>query len=249
MKQDRRPTVNVPVIRTAGVTGMLISFDAKLSESANRAALAFRAAVAAQAWDGVEEVSSSLVSVCLRFDPLHLDHADLQARLQRLLGSQNWFQADLPTGRRLWRIPTVFGTDLAPQLGEAAEVAGLSEAEAISSLTQAPVRVQTIGFAPGQPYLGELPEVWDIPRQAELTKRIPEGALAVAIRQLVLFSASTPTGWRHVGQTAIKLFQPHAEDPFVLRAGDEVQFHAVSAEALTNMRHDPMGGATKEALT
>lgn len=248
MKQDRILTVQYPVIRTAGVTGMLISFDNKLSESANRAALAFRAAVVAEAWDGIEEVSTSLVSVSIRFDPLHLAHVMLQARLQRLLDSQNWFLADMPTGRRLWRIPTVFGTDLAPQLGEAAEVAGISEAEAITSLQQSRVRVQTIGFAPGQPYLGELPEVWDIPRQAELTKRIPEGALAVAIRQLVLFSASTPTGWRHVGQTAIKLFQPQAQDPFVLRAGDEILFHAVTPEELKNLRHDPMGGATQEAI-
>lgn len=239
----------LPRIQTAGVDGFLVSFGTALSEEANRAALSFRGALERSGWNGVEETSSTLVSTYLRFDPLHLPHADLHSKLADLLQSQDWFKAELPTGRRSWRIPTVFGTELAPQLGQAAAAAGLSEAEAITSLSQARVRVQTIGFAPGQPYLGELPEAWDIPRQSQLTERVPEGALAVAIRQLVLFSVAAPTGWQHIGQTAIRLFQPHAKDPFLLRPGDEVQFIPTHAEKLDNMRHDPRGGAQCEVIS
>ncbi len=239
----------MPQIVTAGVTGMLVRFADRLSEPANRAALAFRAAVDAQGWDGVEETSSSLVSAFLRFDPLHLPHDDLRARLAALLKSQDWYAADLPEGRRLWRIPAVFGTDMAPQLGQAAEAAGMTELEAITSLTQARMRVQTIGFAPGQPYLGELPEAWDISRQSTLTPRVPEGAVGVAIRQLVLFSRPTPTGWQHVAQTAMRLFQPEAETPFLLRPGDQVQFTETEPGTLEQMRRDSHGGATSEPVT
>nr|WP_170541487.1 carboxyltransferase domain-containing protein [Ruegeria arenilitoris] len=237
-----------PIIRTAGVDGLLISFAAALSEPANRAALAFRAALEAEGWAGVEETSSSLVSAFVRFDPLRLTHAALHRQVQALLDQRDWYAADLPGGRRFWRVPTVFGTDLAPQLGQAAQAAGLSEAEAVRSLSQARVRVQTIGFAPGQPYLGELPPAWDIPRQKELTPRVPEGALVVALRQLVLFSVTTPTGWQHVGQTAIRLFQPDMPEPFLLRPGDEVHFTPTDPESLARMRSDPRGGASCEAL-
>jgi KipI family sensor histidine kinase inhibitor len=142
----------------------------------------------------------------------------------------------------------VFGTDLAPQLEEAAQVAGLLPEQAVASLSSARVRVQTIGFAPGQPYLGSLPKVWDIPRQQTLTPQVPIGALVVAIRQLVLFSVTTPTGWRHVGQTAFRLFRPDSSTPFVLRPGDEAQFVPVSAEEYSNLRQDPEGGVTWEAI-
>jgi len=242
-------SVHYPRIRTVGVDGMLVSFGAGLSEAANRAALAFRASLADDAWDGIEEVSTSLVSTYLRFDTRHLDHAALHSRLDQLLQTRDWYDAVLPGQRRLWRIPAVFGTERAPQLAQAAEAAGMSEAEAVASLSSARVRVQTIGFAPGQPYLGELPEAWDIPRQSQLTSRIPEGALAVAIRQLVLFSVSTPTGWMHVGQTAVRLFRPEAEEPFLLRPGDEVQFSPVAPEQLDGLRRDPLGGASAEALS
>jgi len=237
-----------PAIRMAGFDGMLVSFGETLSEPANRAALAFRAAVEREEWDGVEEISTSLVSAFLRFDPLHLAHTDLRDRLGDLLSDRDWYTEELPSGRRLWRVPTVFGTELAPELEQAAEAAGISIKDAVKSLTETRVRVQTIGFAPGQPYLGELPEIWNIPRQSQLNARIPEGALAVAIRQLVLFSVPTPTGWLHVGQTAMRLFQPDTDDPFLLRPGDEVRFVPTDAEKLNAMRRDPMGGADCEPI-
>ncbi|MEE2816875.1 MAG: carboxyltransferase domain-containing protein [Pseudomonadota bacterium] len=243
-----QPADFTPLIRTVGIDGMLISFGERLNEPANRAALALRAELGRLTWVGIEEVSTSLVSTYIRFDPLHLEHRTLRTKLEGLLASKDWYAAPLPENRRLWRIPAVFGSELAPQLEQAARAAGLSPEDAIAQLAAARVRVQTIGFAPGQPYLGELPKAWDIPRQSQLTNRIPEGALAVAIRQMVLFSVATPTGWMHVGQTAVQLFQPQSADPFVLRPGDEVAFTPATAEEITNLRADPMGGAKAEVL-
>lgn len=246
---DRTTGSDWPRIRSVGVDGLLVSFGDALSEAANRAALAFRAAVEAAGWDGVEETSTSLVSAYVRFDPLAVDHGGMRRALGDLLAERDWYGATLPQGRRLWRVPTVFGTDLAPQLDEAAALAGLTREAAIATLSQTRVRVQTIGFAPGQPYLGALPEAWNIPRQKELTARVPEGALTVAIRQIVLFSVSSATGWRHVGQTALRLFRPEDDSPFVLRPGDEVIFDAVTPQQLDAMRKaGPDGGATFKAI-
>ncbi len=247
--KQRQQEEGQPVIHPLGVDGLLIRFGARLCEAANRAALAFRAAVEAASPQGVAESSTSLTSVYLRFDPTYTDHAQLSSAIMPLLDSRDWYQADLPQGRRLWRVPAVFGTELAPQLSEAAAQAGLSPEQATESICAAPLRVQAIGFAPGQPYLGELPPEWDIPRQSDLTPRVPEGALAVAIRQMVLFSVSTPTGWRHVGQTALRLFRPESDDPFLLRPGDEALFIPVSREELETIREtDGSGGAVAERL-
>ncbi|WP_224814154.1 allophanate hydrolase subunit 1 [Hasllibacter sp. MH4015] len=241
--QDGRHTY--PRIRNVGVDGLLVSFADALSEPANRAALAFRQALEREGWDGVEETSTSLVSTYVRFDPLAVDFADLRARVEAVLGDRDWTDAELPEGRKLWRIPTVYEGDYAPQLEEAAAMAGLSPEAALAEISTTRVRVQTIGFAPGQPYLGPLPEAWDIPRQTELTKQVPVGAVTVAIRQIVLFSVSAPTGWRQVGQTAFQLFRKDDDAPFVPRPGDEVLFDPVGADAFDNLRASgPDGGAT-----
>ena len=234
-------TDGAPQIAPLGVDGLLIRFADRLTEPANRAALAFAAAVDRADLPGLAEVSTGPVSVLVRFDLPATDAEAVSGRLSALLAAQDWTAAPLPEGRRLWRVPAVFGTDLAPQFAEATALAGLTPAQAVESLTAAPLRVQTIGFAPGQPYLGQLPEAWDVPRQEGLSPQVPPGALTVAIRQVGLFSVASPTGWRHVGQTAARLFDPDRADPFLLRPGDGVLFTATDRAGLEAARAD--GGA------
>jgi KipI family sensor histidine kinase inhibitor len=241
-----------PKIQTVGLSGILVSFADTMSEPANRAALSLRAAIDASGWAEVSETSTSLVSTFLQVDLVAVPVQAIMTRLTDLLESRDWTTTDLPENRTLWHIPTVYGTDLAPQLEEAAALAGLDPDAAIKELSAARVRVLTIGFAPGQPYLGQLPKNWDIPRQQALTKSVPSGALIVAIRQFVLFTNASPTGWRHIGQTAFKTFSPASEMPFALSPGDELCFPSVPrAELEKIMAQDTtgMGGAETEVLS
>ncbi len=241
-----------PLMRTVGFDGLLVTFAQTMSEPSNRAALAFRGAVEAQQIDGVLETSASLASAYVQFNPSKLSHQDIEEQVRALLDGRDWYAAPLPAGRRFWKVPTVYGTDLAPQLEDAAAAAGLTPEDAIERLSQTRVRVLTIGFAPGQPYLGPLGPEFNIPRLKELTPMVPEGALVLAISQFVLFSGPTPTGWRHVGQTAFRCFRPDMEQSFALNPGDEMQFVSVSPDALEEIRAtctDGTGGAQCEEIT
>lgn len=239
-----------PLIRTVGLSGILVSFAGEMSEPANRAALAFRAAIEAEDWPEVSETSTSLVSTFLRIDLVAHSPEPLIERLADLLRRQDWLQAKLPAGRTLWHIPTLYGTDLAPQLGEAAKAAGVDPDTAIRELSSARVRVLTIGFAPGQPYLGMLPDHWNIPRQSALSASVPAGALIVAVAQLVVFTNASPTGWRHVGQTAFKNFRRDHTEPFSLSPGDELVFPSIDRAAFDKLGEAASnGGAEREALS
>lgn len=249
--QTHGDMTNMPLIRTVGLSGILVTFADKMNEPANRAALAFRAAVSAQDWPEVTEVSTSLVSTFVEIDLATNPVADMAGRLGDLLNNRDWLSAALPNGRTLWHVPTVYGTDLAPQFEEAAKLAGVDPDEAIRQISTSRVRVLTIGFAPGQPYLGELSETWNIPRQEGLTASVPPGALVIAIRQLIIFTNASPTGWRHIGQTAWHNFRPQSSHPFALSPGDELVFPAISRDALLKIKKQDTsgaGGATSEAL-
>ncbi len=241
-----------PKVRSVGLNGVLVTFGDRATDAANRAAIAFRTAVDAQNWPEIDESSSTLVSAFFRMDLSQHSFARMQDALQEILATQDWSDVALPAGRTLWTIPAVFGTDRAPQLAEAAEAAGLTVAEAVAELTAARLRVLTIGFAPGQPYLGTLGEAWNIPRQVGLSPNVPAGALVAAVRQICLFTKDTPTGWRHVGQSAFQCFRPDGATPFPLSPGDEVQFSAISAQELARIEvhnADGSGGALREVLT
>lgn len=241
-----------PQIKTVGLAGILVTFSPVLSEPANRAAIAFRAAVKDQNWTEIEESNSTLVSAFFRIDLAAHQPEPIVERLQDTLASQDWLNAPLPDGRTLWRVPTLFGTDRAPQLQEAADLAGRSADDAVHELSTTTMRALTIGFAPGQPYLGTLPDHWDIPRLSQITPRVPAGALVTAVRQFCLFPYDTPTGWRHVGQTGFLSFRPWADEPFALRAGDEMIFDPVSPTEFAKIEAtvtDGLGGAQRESIT
>ena len=235
----------VPEILPFGLDAVLVRFDAAMSDEANRAALGFAAHIRNSTLPFIE-VSSTLASVTLRFDPLAVGLDEITALLQQHLRTHDWGAVALPSGRKLWRVPTCYGGDHGPQLAEAAELAGLSTEAAIDALGVSRVRVLTIGFAPGLPYLGTLPPEWNIPRQTALTPKVPAGALVVAIRQFVVFANASPTGWRWIGQTALPLFDPKRSPASLFSPADEVIFTPVSETAFATARTTPFGGATWE---
>lgn len=229
-----------PQLTRSGADGLVVRFADGFNEPANRAALALRAAVESRNWEEVTETAASLVSTLLRFDPLRTDVAALETRLTALLNERDWRDTPLPSDRRRVILPACFDPEIAPSLEAAAHAAGLSLTEFVSALCAAPLRVMTIGFAPGFPYIGELPAQFDLPRQRELTPRVPAGALCLAVRQLVLFPTDSQTGWHHIAQTAARPFAPESQTPFLLRAGDEVQLHPIPPEALTTEAAHPI---------
>lgn len=237
-----------PRIQSVGLGGVLVTFGDKATDAANRAAIAFRLAVDALGWPEIEESSSTLVSAFFRVDLATYGFAPLRDRLAEVVAQQDWLSAPLPSGRTLWTIPAVFDGPRAPQFGEAAEAAGLTNAAALTELTGTRLRVLTIGFAPGQPYLGTLAPHWNIPRQVGLTPNVPQGALVAAVRQVCLFAKDTPTGWRHVGQSAFRCFRPEADEPFLLSPGDEVQFAQTTEAELARLEVHGVDGAERTVL-
>ncbi|MEM8654714.1 MAG: carboxyltransferase domain-containing protein [Pseudomonadota bacterium] len=242
---------DTPRVRSVGLDGVLVTFGDTATDAANRAAIAFRSAVDAQGWIEIAESSSTLVSAFFRVDLSEHRFDAVADKLGAVLDTRDWLSAALPEGRALWTIPAVFGGDRAPQFSEAAEAAGVTKDAALRELTSTRLRVLTLGFAPGQPYLGTLGKAWNIPRQQELTPNVPAGALVAAVRQICLFAKDTPTGWRHVGQSAFACFRPRGDTPFPLAPGDEVQFTDITAKELARIESnvtDGSGGATREVL-
>ncbi len=239
-------TGDTPEFYPLGIDGILVRFARVLTEQANAQALAFRDAVAVAALPGVGEIASSLTSVRVSFDQTVTSRMSLMEQLRDIAQT---LSAQALSPKRIWHIPVAFGPDYGPQLAEAAALAGVTEDQAIAEITGQDLRVIAIGFAPGQPYLGMLPPHWDIPRQGSLTESLPRGALIAAVRQLIIWAADAPTGWRHIGQTAFEVYRPDAAEPFAFAPGDAVRFARVSDHEFSALRQgDGNGGARCEVL-
>ena len=240
-------TGDLPRVVPMGLGGILVQLSDRLDDAANRRALALAARIEAEvgtgALAGVEEAAPSLGSVFLRLDPLRADRVAITGRIAELLKDAAG-QGTAPSRR--WTIPVAFGGAGGPDLDAVAAELGCSAQAAVDDLTAQDLRVMAIGFAPGLPYMGILPDRWDIPRKAGLTPNVPAGGIVVAVRQVILFPADTPTGWWHVGQSGLRAFRPGAADPFAFRAGDSVRLRAVGPDELQALREaDPEGGGAR----
>ena len=232
-----------PQMSFVGIDGVLVRFGAEMSEGANKAAVAFHRHVAELKLPGVLETAPSLTAVFIRLD-IETDLEPVLANIRSELARKDWFAVPSAAHRK-WTIPCCFD---GPQLREAAELAGVSETQAVAQITQSEVQVLTLGFAPGQPYLGTLDQNWNIPRMTGIAAQVPARALVVAVSQLIVFANEAPTGWRHIGQMAFTCFDKDREVPFAFQSGDLVQFETAGRAEIDGLMDAPTGGARLERL-
>ena len=230
-----------PEILPLGQDGIVVRFARAVSPEASAAVARFSEAAKALP---VVEIAPALASVMLRFDPRQERRSAIEPALREILAGE-WTGLSDPKPKRRWHIPVVLD---GPGLTESAQMAGVTVEDAIKELTEHELRVRAIGFAPGLPYLGFLPEHWNIARQQDLTPRVEAGALVVAVRQFVLFPTASKTGWRQVGRAAFRPFRPEARAPFLLQAGDAVRLEQVAKSEWQSLENTELGGAHCEEL-
>jgi inhibitor of KinA len=85
-----------------------------------------------------------------------------------------------------------------------------------------------VGFTPGFPYLGGLPEALHTPRRPTPRTRVPAGAVAIGGAQTGIYPFETPGGWHLIGRTPLRLFNPQGRPPSLLQAGDRVRFRRIA---------------------
>jgi inhibitor of KinA len=132
--------------------------------------------------------------------------------------------------RRRRTVPVLYEPEVAPDLLEVARMCGMPVEEFVRRHTAREYLVYMLGFKPGFPYMGELDERLETPRLATPRTTVPPGSVAIAGRQTGIYPLPSPGGWRIIGRTPLRLFDPHGSEPFLLLAGDVVRFEAVGRE-------------------
>ena len=193
-------------------------------DAANRAALALADAITRAGLPGVGAVVPAIDSVLVSFDPLRVARAGLEDALRALAGASQTAPGSPP---RVIVIEARFGGEDGPDLAEVADALGVAQSAVIAELCARPYRVLMIGFAPGYPYIGPLPERLSVPRRATPRAAVPAGSVAIAAGMAGIYPARLPGGWHLIGRTTAKLFDPARAEPSLLRAGDLVQFKPI----------------------
>ena len=162
-------------------------------------------------------------SVLVPFDPRAIEIEDVETRLAALV-ERAPATADPPHDAPLHELPVRYGGDDGPDLAAVAEEVGLSPAGVIELHAATTYEVLFLGFAPGFAYLGELAPPLVMPRLATPRPRVAAGSVAIAGPMTAVYPHASPGGWRLLGRTDSRLFDPDATPPARLRPGDRVRF-------------------------
>ena len=208
-----------------GDRGLLLEFGDEISREISEKVRRMALAVQAEAMEGIVETVPTYRSLLIVYNPAILPIQGLKKRLSRV--EEELQQTPLPEPK-LTRIPVAYGDAYGPDLEEVAKYHRISPEEVIQLHCSKPYLIYMIGFMPGFPYMGELPQALETPRLKTPRLSVPKGSVAIAQRQTGIYSIRSPGGWQVLGRTPVELFDPEKDPPALLQMGDLVQFYPVS---------------------
>jgi inhibitor of KinA len=208
----------------AGDSALIVEFEERIDPAVNARAIACADAIQAVNMPGVRDVVPTYRSVAIYFDPLRTDS---DALLERIAHEAEHAVAPAATASTPVRIPVCYGGELGPDLASVAVFAGMPEDEVVRVHSSATYRVFMLGFVPGFAYLGLVDPRIAMPRHSTPRVRVPMGSVGIAGAQTGIYPAETPGGWQLIGRTPAKPFEPARSEPFLMKAGDSVQFYPI----------------------
>ncbi|WP_246072214.1 5-oxoprolinase subunit PxpB [Martelella lutilitoris] len=232
-------------IKPAGDQAVTIEFGDSIDEAVSARVITLERSLKNDPLAGITETVPTYRSLLVFYDPMVLSGRDLARHLEaRVDAATTPGTADA----RHFTVPVCYrGADALDLYAVAAE-RGMDPDDVVALHTGATFRVFMIGFAPGFAYLGGLPEALETPRLAEPRQRVPAGAVGIGGRQAAINSLPGPSGWRYIGRTPLRLFDPERSDPAFFRAGDIIRFAAIPPEEMADLdRRAALGEMIVEA--
>ena len=227
-----RPPVNpvnqapqrAPRLLPVGDIGLSVEFGLEITPEANAAVTSLDRSIAAAEIDGIVETVPSFRSLLIVFEPAVVTRATLATQLRSLLADLGSRPAP-PS--RTWIVPVVYEPPFGEDIAEVAALLRKSEREVVAAHTGAEFRVYMLGFQPGLPNLGGLPEGLQISRRLTPRPPVPAGSVIIGGAQGAIMPLSSPTGFYMLGRTPVRVFDHRRREPALFRPGDRIRFRAI----------------------
>lgn len=226
-----------------GDNALLVEFGETISLEANKKVVALNGAILRTLHARVDETVPTYRSLLVRYNPLKTTYEQLVSSVKDL--EKQLADLSNETKSRTVRVPVVYGGEFGPDIDYVARSHGLTEEQVVKVHSERDYRVYMIGFIAGFPYLGEVPDEIATPRLETPRLKVPAGSVGIAERQTGIYPVEAPGGWRIIGRTPIRLFNPLRQQPALLKSGDTVRFRPVSEKEFKTFEESNSDSSTR----
>jgi len=216
-----------PLFRIAGDRGLLVEYGSGIDPDINNKVRSMAIVMEKESPEGALETIPTYRSLLIIYDPAITNTSKLEKEILAL--EERLSEIKIPPPDTV-EIPVCYGGELGPDIKFVAEHNSMTTDDVIRIHSQNEYRIYMIGFTPGFPFLGGLPEVLYTPRLETPRSFVPEGSVGIANNQTGIYPVASPGGWQLIGRTPIRLFTPASSNPFLYKAGDRIKFKPISAE-------------------
>jgi len=220
-------------IVSASDSSVLVEFGDKIATEIRARVLGLFHALRVLDDPRIRNLHPGYVSLLVDFDPLALSHQDVAALIGLLANDR---AAAAPDDSAIVTIPVCYDAEFGPDLADVAAHTGLLRDEVIRIHSSATYRVCFLGFTGGFAYLGGMPEALHTPRLATPRRAVAAGSVGIAGGQTGIYPTETPGGWRLIGRTPVRMFNPEAQPPTRVQAGDMLRFDPIDRVEFERLR-------------
>lgn len=211
--------------KPAGDSALVIIFGNEINESVNKKVHAVANAIEKAKPEWLIEVVPTYTSIYVYYDPLKINYQEILKAVEPFLSAEPKEEE-----HRVVEIPTVYGGEFGPDIEFVANYNGLTVDDVIELHSKPSYRVYMLGFTPGFAYLGGMDERIATPRLEKPRLKVPAGSVGIAGKQTGIYPLESPGGWRLIGRTPLRLFDPNKALPTLLQPGDYVKFVPIDEE-------------------
>jgi len=214
-----------PNFRIAGDCGLLVEYGETIDPAVNRKVRSMAVALAENLPTGVIEIIPSYRSILITYDPVVTRPSALEKALVHLEARLHEIEIPPPN---VVEIPVCYSGEFGPDIEHVADTHQLTVEEVIQIHSEPEYLIYMVGFTPGFPFLGGLPEVLHTPRLETPRTSVPKGSVGIANGQTGVYPIASPGGWQLIGRTPVNLFAPERTNPILYQAGDSIRFKPIS---------------------
>lgn len=234
-----------PRILAAGDAAITVEFGNEISPEINRKIRAFCDELKAEKIEGITDIIPTFRSVLINYLPVKIAYNEIVTRVNVILETNR--QAETKS-MRIHMIPVCYGGEFGPDLEDVAEFAGLGVEDTIALHSSKPYLIYMLGFLPGFSYLGGLDMRLAMPRLETPRIRIEAGSVGIGGESTGIYPLASPAGWRLIGRTPLKTYDPDREIPILYEAGEYIQFVPIDLEEYIRIEKQVADGTYKHRI-